>query len=49
LGLKFMYDAYYLLRTNNIALAYKLFRFSITYLLILFSALLVDHIWRVYA
>ena len=43
LGGKFIYDSYDLYITKNIRKALLLFKFSITYLAMLFAALLADH------
>ncbi|MFT7653065.1 MAG: protoheme IX farnesyltransferase [Limisphaerales bacterium] len=43
LGLRFLYWAWILLRNENPSAALKTFRFSITYLGVLFASLLIDH------
>ena len=43
LGGKFIYDSYDLYVTKNIRKAFALFKYSITYLALLFAALLADH------
>ena len=43
LGGKFIYDSYDLYVTKNIRKAFMLFKYSITYLALLFAALLADH------
>lgn len=48
LGGKFTYEAKKLIKTDDPKVAFKLFQFSIVYLLILFVAILIDHIWRSY-
>jgi protoheme IX farnesyltransferase len=45
IGLKFMIDSYILMRSKSDTRAIQLFRYSITYLAILFALLLVDHFW----
>ncbi len=45
IGLKFVIDAYYLMITKSDSRAIGLFKYSITYLAILFAALLTDHYW----
>jgi protoheme IX farnesyltransferase len=45
IGLKFMIDSYMLMRSKSDTRAIQLFRYSITYLAILFALLLVDHFW----
>jgi len=45
IGLKFVIDAYYLMITKSDSRAIGLFKYSITYLAILFAALLIDHYW----
>ena len=43
LGGKFIYDSYDLYITKNLRKAFLLFKYSITYLAMLFAALLADH------
>ena len=43
LGLGFLYYSLLLMKTSNDAVAMKTFRYSISYLMLLFSALLLDH------
>ena len=45
IGLKFVIDAYDLMITKSDRRAIRLFKYSITYLAILFAALLIDHYW----
>lgn len=45
IGLKLMIDSYMLMRSKSDTRAIQLFRYSITYLAILFALLLVDHFW----
>ena len=45
IGLKFMIDAYMLMRKKSDTKAIQLFRYSITYLAVLFTLLLLDHFW----
>ena len=45
IGLKFVIDAYDLMITKSDRGAIRLFKYSITYLAILFAALLIDHYW----
>ena len=45
IGLKFVIDAYYLMITKSDSRAIGLFKYSITYLAIIFAALLTDHYW----
>ena len=45
IGLKFVIDAYDLMITKSDRRAFGLFKYSITYLAILFAALLTDHYW----
>jgi len=45
IGLKFMIDSYMLMRSKSDTRAIQLFKYSITYLAILFALLLVDHFW----
>ena len=45
IGLKFVIDAYDLMITKSDRQAIRLFKYSITYLAILFAALLIDHYW----
>ena len=47
IGLKFMIDSYMLMRSKSDTRAIQLFRYSITYLAILFALLLVDHFWYI--
>lgn len=46
LGFEFLYYAILLKRSDNPAIAYKTFRYSITYLMLLFAGLLIDHYYR---
>jgi heme o synthase len=48
LGGRFIYDAKKLTKTDDPKTAFQLFRFSIVYLLLLFVAILIDHVWRNY-
>jgi protoheme IX farnesyltransferase len=43
LGGKFIYDSYDLYLTKNERKAFELFKYSISYLALLFAALLADH------
>jgi len=43
IGLKFMIDSYILMKSKSDTKAIQLFKYSITYLAILFSLLLIDH------
>ena len=45
IGLKFVIDAYDLMITKSDRRAIRLFKYSITYLAILFAVLLIDHYW----
>ena len=45
IGLKFVIDSYVLMTTKSSRKAIELFRYSITYLALLFAFLLVDHYW----
>mgnify|MGYP001807550518 FL=1 len=45
IGLKFVIDAYDLMITKSDRRAIRLFKYSITYLAVLFAALLIDHYW----
>ena len=45
IGLKFVMDSYTLMTTKSSRKAIGLFRYSITYLALLFAFLLVDHYW----
>ena len=45
IGLKFIIDSYYLMVTKSDRRAIDLFKYSITYLALLFALLLVDHYW----
>ena len=45
IGLKFTIDAYSLMISKSAAEAIALFRYSITYLAVLFALLLLDHYW----
>ncbi len=45
IGLKFVMDSYALMTTKSSRKAIGLFRYSITYLALLFAFLLVDHYW----
>ena len=45
IGLKFLIDAYDLMITKSDRRAIRLLKYSITYLAILFAALLIDHYW----
>ena len=45
MGLKFVVDSYTLMTTKSSRKAIGLFRYSITYLALLFAFLLVDHYW----
>ena len=45
IGLKFVVDSYTLMTTKSSRKAIGLFRYSITYLALLFAFLLVDHYW----
>ena len=45
IGLKFMIDSYILMKSKSDTKAIELFKYSITYLAILFSLLLIDHFW----
>ena len=45
IGLKFVMDSYTLMATKSSRKAIGLFRYSITYLALLFAFLLVDHYW----
>tara|TARA_B100001996_G_scaffold68488_1_gene49976 strand:+ start:96 stop:1004 length:909 start_codon:yes stop_codon:yes gene_type:complete len=46
IGLKFMIDSYILMKSKSDTKAIQLFKYSITYLAILFSLLLIDHFWH---
>ncbi len=46
LGMRFLYWAILLYRSEKAVVAMRTFRFSITYLMLLFVLLLVDHYWR---
>jgi protoheme IX farnesyltransferase len=43
LNIGFVYHAWNLYRSDNTKLAMKTFRYSITYLIVIFSSLLLDH------
>ena len=45
IGLKFVIDSYTLMMTKSSRKAIDLFRYSITYLALLFAFLLIDHYW----
>ena len=45
IGLKFIIDSYYLMVTKSDRRAIDLFKYSISYLALLFALLLVDHYW----